>query len=809
MKIGTLIIVFLWQLTAFGQNYLMNGNPIKDCGGYFLDSGGNAQNYGPNENFQSLICPDSTTGTHVELSFAGVDLLAGDELCFFDSTDISASSFLGCASDFAAAVPFKVQATAANPSGCLTVLFTSDATGQAKGWSATINCIPSCQLIQSELLSSVPAADPIDGGWIDICKGDRVDFSGRAIFAQNNLIYPQSELTSEFVWDFGDGSLGYGPNASHVYNQSGGFTVQLSITDQFGCTNTNFISQRVRISPRPSFNITDDIPSQICVGDTISISSAVLPGTAQVTAQPNEALFTVERFRADSLPLPDGDGRVHSTKITINDFAPGQVLTNVNDLLGICINMEHSWMHDLEVNITCPSGKRVILQNQEEIIHEVYLGTPFHDDEGFEPPIVGQGAEYCFTPTAINGTWTAFANDNVPSKTSLPAGDYNSFENLDELVGCPLNGDWTITVIDYWRDDNGWIFSWGLSFDPDIYPNVESFTPPLVNHGWMDNPTIFSNTPDLISAAPQNAGMTNYVFQVTDDFACQFDPSVNILVLPPTHPDCYNCKELTTNLQDTSVCEGESIQLNTAAPEQIEQAITFESFPNYQFSKNNHPTTKPFETSIAVNSIFPTMITNPTLDIASICMDIETSGWVSDLRIALRAPSGELLLLTDANGGQNKNYTSTCFSPTATNLITSATAPFTGSFLPQGNFSVLNGATINGDWTLIVSDCCGNIDFNILKSWTITFNNKNNISYTWSNPTGLSCTDCPDPTASPMEDQTYLLTLEDSYACQAEDSLHIRVLNEFSAPEVSLLTMENGNITFIWTRIPDAPTYEV
>ena len=83
-----------------GQNYPMSNSPITDCDGYFLDSGGNNSSYGSNENFQTLICPDLTTGTHVELSFAGVDLSPGDELCFFDSTDVSATSFLGCASDF-------------------------------------------------------------------------------------------------------------------------------------------------------------------------------------------------------------------------------------------------------------------------------------------------------------------------------------------------------------------------------------------------------------------------------------------------------------------------------------------------------------------------------------------------------------------------------------------------------------------------------------------------------------------------------------------------------------------------------------
>ena len=131
-----------------------------------------------------------------------------------------------------------------------------------------------------------------------------------------------------------------------------------------------------------------------------------------VTAAPKEAEFSVEAIRADSLPLPDGDGRVHQTSVSFTEFAPGQTLTNVNDILSICLDIEHSWMHDMEVNITCPSGKKVILQDQREILNEVHLGEPYHDDEDADPPGFGKGYNYCFTPQATNGTWTQYSVDN-------------------------------------------------------------------------------------------------------------------------------------------------------------------------------------------------------------------------------------------------------------------------------------------------------------------------------------------------------------------------------------------------------------
>jgi len=296
---ATLIGLLVFGMQLWGQNYPMNGLPITDCDGFFLDSGGNNSGYSPNEDFLSVICPDQTTGTHIELSFSGVQLGDGDSLCFYDGPQVAADKLLACADDFLTGAPFIIQATAANSSGCLTVTFKSDATSQSLGWSAVINCIPSCQTIQSALASTSPAAVPLVNGYIDICIGDEVSFEGVGNYLQNNLLYAQSDVISKFKWSFGDGTFGEGKGVSHVYNEPGGYTVELEIIDQFGCENTNFISQRVRVAPRPTFNISDDIPTEICYGDTIRISSGIAPNSAMVTAIPQPENFNPDGFRVE------------------------------------------------------------------------------------------------------------------------------------------------------------------------------------------------------------------------------------------------------------------------------------------------------------------------------------------------------------------------------------------------------------------------------------------------------------------------------------------------------------------------------
>ena len=806
---ATLVFTFLFfNSFLFCQNYLMESIPITDCGGFFLDSGGGANPYSPNESFTTLICPDSTTGTHVQLIFSGTQLGAGDEMCFFDGITDQAPS-LGCVSDFDGASTFIIQATAPNPTGCLTLVFNSDATDEGAGWSADINCIPACQLIEAVLETTDPAVNPTDTGWIDICPGDAVFFSGKGLYPQNGLTYNHSDSTSTFEWSFGDGTFATDSIVSHVFSEPGGYVVQLAITDQLGCRSANFITQRVRVSTFPTFAIGGDVPEYICADDTVQLNAVVnqIDAAHVVSVLPNEGDFLPEGSRSDSLALPDGDGASYQTSIVFSNFAPGQVLTNINDLTSICVVMEHSWMRDLEITLTCPSGESVILHNHPgHIGGEVFLGVPFEADEGFIPPIPGQGAQYCWTPDATAGTWIEFANANLPP--TLPPGDYNSFEPLTNFLGCPLNGEWTIKVQDLWAIDNGYIFSWGINFNPDLYPVVETFTPNFVAWDWKQQPSIFFQTLDSIAASPPNAGSVSYTFEVTDDFGCTFDTMVNLQVLPFSHPDCHTCQEYLPPEADTSVCQGEPVNLNVAVPLQTDIPLPFETFPNAQFGASNHPPGNPLNSAMEVVAVNPPIILNPILEILSVCVDIETD-FDADLQLFLEAPDGSVFELSTNNGGGGDNYSKTCFTPTATESITAGTPPFTGNFQPEGNWNTLIGAPANGFWMLRVSDANGTDMMSKLKWWSITFNTSNEVTYTWSPAADLSCIECPDPVAMPFQTTTYTVESLDSYNCADSVSMTIGVFASYDAPVASCNIDNVGTAVLNWTEVGPNLDYEV
>lgn len=801
-----LISLLLSGLSLTAQTYLMDGSPITDCSGFFLDSGGGTANYGPDENFTTVICSDGSSGTHVRLTFSGVDLAAGDELCFYDGTT-AAAPLIACNTDFLPGTPFIIQATAVNPSGCVTLTFVSNSFDESQGWSAGISCIPSCQLIQSELIVSDPVVNPVDTGWIDICPGDIVSFEGAGLYPQNGAVYNHSDLTSSFEWDFGDGTFGLGNNVTHQYDEPGGYIVQLTITDQFGCTNSNFISQRIRVAPPASFTIGDNLVDQICLGDTIELDAVVdtVLLSETVSAVPVEGSFASSGVRSDSLALPDGNG-LYQTSVSFTEFAPGQILSNINDLLSICVVIEHSYMRDLEIQLSCPDGTSITLHNfAGQNGGEVFLGEPFENDEGVTP-VPGFGYEYCWTPDATAGTWIQFANANNPE--TLPPGDYNSFDPLTDLLGCPLNGEWTITVQDLWGIDNGFIFEWSINFNPALYPSLETFTAEFIDYQWIQNPSMFYYTQDSVASSPLNAGVGSYIFQVEDAFGCISDTTVTVDILPETHPDCYDCQELLSPVPDTSVCSSESVLLDVAAGDQDTTNVTFEAFPNEEIGFLFYPPGNPFEATLDINSISPGILSNPLQQIQSVCFDLNTN-FLGDIDVFLQAPDGSLLELTTDNGANTDFYTNTCFTPDATTPIQSGTTPYTGNFQPEGNWNSLAFAPINGTWTLLVADDSGPASFGTLNNWSITFQSINNIIYNWTPGGTLTCSNCGNPTATPTQSTWYEVNATDSYNCAASDSILVEVLTPVAAPVVDCDSPVPGQIIFTWQQVDTFTLYEV
>jgi len=123
------------------------------------------------------------------------------------------------------------------------------------------------------------------------------------------------------------------------------------------------------------------------------------------------------------------------------------------------------------------------------------------------------------------------------------------------------------------------------------------------------------------------------------------------------------------------------------------------------------PVNGPPATSV-LQVVSPTQITdiNVTVNIAHT--------FISDITLILTSPAGDEITLVTNTGGAGDNFTNTVFDSDATDPIASGTAPFTGSFIPAGDLSTLNGGYATGTWTLTALDAFSE-DVGTIEDWTL------------------------------------------------------------------------------------------
>jgi subtilisin-like proprotein convertase family protein len=531
-----LILGFLATIaSSFAQTYSMPSgtNTVTTCSGTFYDSGGSGSNYGYGQNRTYTICP-GVTGDKIRVNFTSFVTESGyDFLYVYDGTNTSAPS-LGVYSGTSS--PGVVQATPSNTSGCLTFRFTSDGnfifTSTYAGWAGTISCITPCQSIVSNWISSNEAPEP--DGVIRICQGQSVNFVGSGTFGT-------SSVGATYTWNMGNGVNVTGTNVNYTYPAVGSYLVNLTITDPSGCTNSNSINRNVQVSTTPTIS-TSAVPSTLCTNQTAALAANVTmtPFTVNCTPPVSGTTF-----------LPDGSGVSYSTAITTSCYSPSATITAATDITNVCLDIEHSYLGDLDIRLICPSGLSVSLKDYPGG-GGTYLGAAL-DDGGTGP---GVGATYCFTPTAstllVNGGTVTAGN---PAGASIAPGNYMPVNSFAGLIGCPLNGNWTIQVTDHLAVDNGYIFNWDINFNATLL-SAASFTPSITSQGWVASPILSSTGATTANVTPTNQGTPCFTYSVTDNFGCTY-----------TSPQCItvNCgTSLPIGLVsfDATVINNNAVRLN-------------------------------------------------------------------------------------------------------------------------------------------------------------------------------------------------------------------------------------------------------
>jgi hypothetical protein len=108
----------------------------------------------------------------------------------------------------------------------------------------------------------------------------------------------------------------------------------------------------------------------------------------------------------------------------------------------------------------------------------------------------------------------------------------------------------------------------------------------------------------------------------------------------------------------------------------------------------------------------------------------------------------------------------------ALNPITSASVPFTGAFLPMGNFNQLTGPA-NGTWHLKVTDLAIG-DLGSVSAWNLVFKEPNSIvSHSWQSRLQNISSNADSAIYAVNQNNLIIYTATDVYGCQIRDSLNI------------------------------------
>ncbi len=179
---------------------------------------------------------------------------------------------------------------------------------------------------------------------------------------------------------------------------------------------------------------------------------------------------------------------------------------------------------------------------------------------------------------------------------------------------------------------------------------------------------------------------------------------------------------------------------------------------------------------------------------------------------------------------------STCGNSNGSAKVTASggTGAFTYSWTPGGNtnanisglsagtYSVTvtdaNGCTITASTTItnignikLDTVCCDTLILTGQSAVLNVITGSPSYTYNWGPPVNLSCTNCPDPIASPTVTTTYTVTVTDSNGCSVERQVTVTVespCSDFKVPNIFTPNNDGINDDFVVT-VPYPSSYNI
>ena len=338
------------------------------------------------------------------------------------------------------------------------------------------------------------------------------------------------------------------------------------------------------------------VPLSLCAGDTAEVTFGFTDErTVMVSGDESSQEYSGQIFLPDGVPC-GSMGCSYRSPVVFSGFPANATVSSAEDIKYIRLNMEHSYIGDIYINITCPNGQVASLMNWKgtgssscsstvptnnrgwtsgnNASGSTYLGQAYDHANGDYPcdPTAngnqpGVGWNYCWSNNTTSGysyapgdgliyraanvTNGKIDSSNVAAHTNF----YHPEDHFSTLEGCPLNGTWYIEVLDAYSQDNGYIFEWEFSLDeallPTPYCNVTGFSLEGDSIEMVDDSSFIIRTPRDLTHD------TVFLYTYTIHTECGDIDTVIPLAVHPTYQ-----RELRVDSCDGIFWEGHSYTSN-------------------------------------------------------------------------------------------------------------------------------------------------------------------------------------------------------------------------------------------------------
>ena len=360
--------------------------------------------------------------------------------------------------------------------------------------------------------------------------------------------------------------------------------------------------------------------------------------------------------------------------------------------------------HDATVPVTGgdTSMARVIVEGNNNIFYAVNSTNFTIQESEFVVSVDNPVVDVCSPDDAVYNctynTFLGFSDTTDFSTSGLPAGasavinpasasaDGTTFTVTVSGTGALAVGSYPFTIEGV---------SGAITKSVSVTLNVFSGT---VNASTLVAPADGAiDVPDDVTLTwDADANAQDYLVEIASDNAF-----TNIVESATVQTNAYGATALAANTQYYWRVTA-SNQCATAAA-----SVTY-TFTTANLTCGNYidNTAQTISASGAGNTVISTITVNADVPVTDVNVTINiTHTWAADLDITLTSPQGTVVELTSDNGSNGDNYTDTVFDQEGTDgPITGGSAPFTGSYIPEGDLSTIYGESAQGDWILTVVD---------------------------------------------------------------------------------------------------------